>query len=73
METESTKKTCGHTMVSPNDVVKESTDKIEVINNTVKLENIVKENIVKSNENDIKMTNNLAKHGEPLLSPGLNR
>lgn len=73
METESKKMTPGHTVKRQNDVLKESTDKIEEITNTVKVENIVKENVVNSNENSSKITNNLVKPGEPLLSPELSR
>lgn len=73
METESTKITSGNTVKRQKDVVKESSDKIEVFNNIAKVDNIAKKNVVNSSENSSKMTNNLAKPGEPLLSPGLSR
>jgi len=73
-ETESNKKSFNDLVTHQNEMLIKSIDKVNVVDDTVKNIQIIKDDIWNSNENDdCKITNNLVKLEESSLSPGFSR
>jgi hypothetical protein len=73
-ETESNKKLFDDLVTHQNEMLIKSIDKVNVVDDTVKNIQIIKDDIWNSNESDdCKITNNLVKLEESSLSPGFSR
>jgi len=74
IETVSDKKLVDDLVTHQNKVLIESIDKVNVVDDTVKNTQIIKDDIWNSNESgDVKITNSLVKLEESSLSPGFSR
>jgi len=73
IETVSNKKLFDDLVTRQNKVLKETMDKVNVVDDTVKNVQIIKDDIWNDNENGCKITNNLVKLEESSLSPGFSR